>query len=244
MLSGDESFADISDLEAQEKIKDVILRLDSAREEISNYSVLLGTDLEQLSSSSAVSFRMLGSKLLMASRLVGARAEDLASDLDSPTVWGALSAINLKIEEVRAEANKHANSTQQADPLLANRVGRVERDLLATVTNLLEAINSLGLKVDGRPSPSASIANLTGVLSSGIAIDIQERVNKLSGEIENLRSDKKMISIKFARLGFDSPQKANAWLMANVAPSDVGLIVDPHTVLEHIYAEENGDDFC
>jgi hypothetical protein len=196
--------------------------------------VLLGTDVERLSSSSAVSFRMLESKLLMASRLVGSRAEDLASDLDSPTVWGALSAINLKIEEVRAGANKLVNSTQQADHLLANRVGRVELDLLATVTHLSEAINSLGSYVDGKPSPSASITNATGVLSSGIAIDIHERVNKLTGKIENLRSDKKMISIKFAGLWFDSPQKANAWFMANVAPSDVGLIVDPHTVLEHV----------
>jgi hypothetical protein len=186
---------------------------------------------------------MLERKLLMASRLVGSRAEDLASDLDLSTVWGALSAINLKIEEVRAGANKYVNSTQHADPLLANRVGQVEQDLLATVTHLSEAINSLRLKVDGMPPPSVGITNLTGVLSSGIAIDIQERVNKLSGEIENLRSDKKMISIKFSGLGFDSPQKENAWLMANVAPSDVGLIVDPHTVLEHIYAEENGDDF-
>jgi hypothetical protein len=41
----------------------------------------------------------------MASWLVGSRAKDLASDLDSPTVWGALSAINLKIEEVRTGAN-------------------------------------------------------------------------------------------------------------------------------------------
>jgi hypothetical protein len=115
---------------------------------------------------------------------------------------------------------------------------------LSETTHLLsEAIHSLGSKIDGKHSPSASITNSTGVLSSGIAIDIQERVNKLSGEIENLRSNKKMISIKFAGLGFDSPQKANAWLMANVAPSDVGLIVDPHTVLEHVYAEENGDDF-
>jgi hypothetical protein len=105
-LSGDESFADISDARVTEKMKDVILRLDSGLEEVSAYSVLLGKDVEKLLAASQNSFQMLESKLLIAARLVGSRSEDLASELDSPTpVWSALSAINLKVEEVRAEAN-------------------------------------------------------------------------------------------------------------------------------------------
>jgi hypothetical protein len=51
------------------------------------------------------------------------------------------------------------------------------------------------------------------------------------------------MSIKFAGLGFDSLQQASAWLEINIPTIHAGLIVDPHTVFEHIYAEENGDDF-
>jgi hypothetical protein len=44
-------------------------------------------------------------------------------------------------------------------------------------------------------------------------------------------------------LGFDSIRKASAWLSINVSTVDDGLIVDPHTVFEHIFSEANGDDF-
>jgi hypothetical protein len=55
--------------------------------------------------------------------------------------------------------------------------------------------------------------------------------------------EKQISAIKFTGLGFETPQKASAWLSINVPTAEVGLIVDPHTVFEHIYGEQNGDDF-
>jgi hypothetical protein len=66
MLSGEESFAEIGEGTIQEKMRDVILRLDAALEEISAYSVLLGQDVEKLGASSSVSFQMLENKRLVA----------------------------------------------------------------------------------------------------------------------------------------------------------------------------------
>jgi hypothetical protein len=80
-------------------------------------------------------------------------------------------------------------------------------------------------------------------LATGVIGDIQDRVAKMAGQLENLRADKQSISIRFAGLGFDTANKAHSWLHLNVATLDAGLIVDPHTVFEHIFAEENGEDF-
>jgi hypothetical protein len=112
------------------------------------------------------------------------------------------------------------------------------------VTHLSQAINGLGTRLDeygsgATPAPTSS----TDTLQNAFILDLQERVNKMSGEIQNLRSDKKATSIKFAGLGFDSLQQASAWLEIDIPTMHAGLIVDPHTVFEHIYAEENGDDF-
>jgi hypothetical protein len=119
--------------------------LDSGLEEISAYLVMLGQGVEKLAIASQTSFQMLESKLLQAARLVGGRSEDLASELDLPTVWSALGAINMKVEEVRAEASRYVNSAPpRGDPLLEIRVGKVEEDLLATVTHLSQAIRGMG----------------------------------------------------------------------------------------------------
>jgi hypothetical protein len=247
-LSGEESFANISDAISLDKMKDVILKLDSGLEELSAYSVMLGQDVEKLVSASATSFQMLERKLLLAARSIGDRAEDLASDLDSPTVWGALAAINLRVEEVRAEANRYVNSAPpRVDPWLAVRVQKVESDLLATVTHLSQAINGLGARLD-MAAPSQAPAVMPSVqesatLDSGFMMNIQACVNTMSGQINNLRTDCQSTTIKFAGLGFDSIHKASAWLSINISTVDAGLIVDPHTVFEHIFAEANGDDF-
>jgi hypothetical protein len=68
-LSGDESFADISDERAQEKMKDVILRMDAGLEEISTYAMMLGQDVEKLVIASATNWQMLENKLLISARL-------------------------------------------------------------------------------------------------------------------------------------------------------------------------------
>jgi hypothetical protein len=209
---------------------------------------MLGQDVEKLVVTSATNFQMLENKLLVSARSIGERLEELASELDSPTIWGALVAINLRVEEVRAEANRYVNSVpQRADPLLGVRVIKLESDLLATVTHLSEAIRGLGLRLDAKLPDQAPLfqppTQTSNRLANSFALDLQERVNSLSGQIENLRGEKQVGSIKFAGLGFDSAQKASAWLTINISTVDAGLIVDPHTVFEHIFAEENGDDF-
>jgi hypothetical protein len=190
-LLGEESFADVSDAIAHYKMKDVILKLDSGLEELIAYSMMLGQNVEKLVAASATTFQMLERKLLLAARSIGDRAEDLALELDSPTVWGALAAINLRVEKVRAEANRYVNlAPPRVDPLLAVRVKKVELDLLETVTHLSQAINGLGARLDVRSTAQAPavLATVEGslTLDSGFMMDIQAGVNTMLGQINNL----------------------------------------------------------
>jgi hypothetical protein len=179
------------------------LSLDAGLEELSAYSVMLGQDVEKLVVTSATNFQMLENKLLVSAQSMGERSEELASDLDSPTVWGALAVINLRIEEVPAEANRYVNSApQRVDPLMGVRLGKLKSDLLATVTHLSEAIRGLSTRLDDQlPDPPAPLfpgpMEILDRLSNSFALDLQERVNSLSGQIENLRGKKQIGSIKF-----------------------------------------------
>jgi hypothetical protein len=49
--------------------------------------------------------------------------------------------------------------------------------------------------------------------------------------------------VKFAGLNLDSLAKGRAWISTHVASEDIGLVVDPHTVFEHIYANVSGGEF-
>jgi hypothetical protein len=200
MLSGDESFADISEGKAQEKIRDVILRLDSALEELSAYSVMLGQDVEKLGAASLVNFRMLENKLIVAARSIGTRAEDLASDLDSPTVWSALAAINQKVEEVRALESKHREPTFESDPSLASKVSRLEKDLLSTVTQLSHAISGLSTRLDDKVSPAVEM-DTSETLGAGFYADLQERTAKMTSQIKNLKAEKQKPKSRKANFG-------------------------------------------
>jgi hypothetical protein len=163
--------------------------------------------------------------------------------LDSPTVWSALAAINQKVEEVIAVTNKHRKPTLGSDPLLVSKVSRLEKDLLSTVTQLSHAISALSTRLDEKVSPAVKM-DTSESLGAGFYADLQERMGKMTGQIENLKAEKQISAITFAGLGFDTPQKASVWLTLSVPTTDVGLIVDPHTVFKHIYGEENGDDLC
>jgi hypothetical protein len=175
-------------------MRDVILRLDAVLDAISADSVMLGQDIEKLRASSSVHFRMLENKLRVAARLVGKRSEDLASDLDSPTVWAALAVINQKVEEVRAGANKYINSTPAVDPLLASKVVKLEQVLLSTVTHLSQAIGAISRRVDTKFPPGDSM-DMMEALGTGFYTNLQGRMGKMTNQIENSRAEKQILAI-------------------------------------------------
>ena len=66
------------------------------------------------------------------------------------------------------------------------------------------------------------------------------KVDAMSDRLNRLSADASKDCIRFGGLGFDSLSKASSWLAENVPDHAFGLIVDPHTVMEHIQSSIAG----
>jgi methyl-accepting chemotaxis protein len=62
-------------------------------------------------------------------------------------------------------------------------------------------------------------------------------------EVRKISTENKPHIVKFGGLNFDSLSQATAWISTNVASEDIGLVVDPHTVFEHMFANLSENDF-
>jgi hypothetical protein len=72
---------------------------------------------------------------------------------------------------------------------------------------------------------------------------LNEELKEVREEVHRLNTKNKLHVVKFAGLNLDSLSKARAWISSHVAIEDIGLVVDPHTVFEHINANLSGGDF-
>ena len=48
--------------------------------------------------------------------------------------------------------------------------------------------------------------------------------------------------VSFGGSKFTNQKDAFAWIQTNISTDDVGLIVDPHTVMEHVFSSLEGVD--
>jgi hypothetical protein len=67
------------------------------------------------------------------------------------------------------------------------------------------------------------------------------RIDAMSDRLNRLSADASKDCIRFGGLGFDCLSKAPSWLAENVPDHAFGLIVDPHTVMEHIQSSIAGE---
>jgi hypothetical protein len=63
---------------------------------------------------------------------------------------------------------------------------------------------------------------------------LKEDVKGVWLEVQRITNENKPHVVKFAGLNLDSAAKARSWISAHVASEDIGLVVDPYTVFEHI----------
>jgi hypothetical protein len=71
---------------------------------------------------------------------------------------------------------------------------------------------------------------------------VETRVDNLEQKLNSLVSKSDERAIRLAGLGFQSIADSNAWLAAELPQHRSGLIVDAHTVLEHVYHAIEGID--
>jgi hypothetical protein len=72
---------------------------------------------------------------------------------------------------------------------------------------------------------------------------LEEEIKGMRGELLQINTESKPHVVKFAGLNLDSLTKARYWISTHMASKDNGLVVDPHTVFEHIYANVSGGGF-
>ena len=103
-------------------------------------------------------------------------------------------------------------------------------DHLTNDINSLKSTNPLNSFGASGPTSSSEICRLDGLISS-----VSNQVNKFG----NLNDSD---SIKFGGLGLRSKREVIAWLAINSPRERGGLVVDFHTLMEHIHHSTTGSD--
>ena len=70
----------------------------------------------------------------------------------------------------------------------------------------------------------------------------ESRIEDLTTRVSKVTADNDEQAIRFAGLGFRSIREASAWLAIYMPDHHCGLIVDVHTVMEHIQVQSFGQD--
>ena len=91
MLNGPEAFEEMLADEQLERIIQMVIPLDSGVDQLGTFCVTLGQDIKNVTNTQNLSIQMLEHKVNMIRRTLGAKPDHLASDIEAPTVWGAIA---------------------------------------------------------------------------------------------------------------------------------------------------------
>jgi hypothetical protein len=174
-------------------------------------------------------------------RILGSKPEHLKSEIEAPTVWGALAALLERIDSAPAELPSFRKQSIPTD--LTKRMTSLDSDLMATASTLSKAIQAQGQRIDSLQLAGGPLPVLGDSVDVSSAVALGEEVKNIRSELLRINTENKPHVVKFAGLNLDSLSKAKSWINTHVSVEDVCLVVDPHTVFEHIYANLNGGEF-
>jgi hypothetical protein len=247
MLNGPEAFEEMSAEEQLERLIQMVIALDSGVDQLGTFCVTLGQDIENVTNTQNVSNQMLEHKVNMIKRTLGSKPDHLASDIEAPTVWGAIAETLEKCEAGNGKADDKPSEDKRL--FLAfhkewqKKSSMWEADLVTTASTLSKAIQAQGRRIDNVQMSGKGVPT-SGPPPSSIPVDaLKEELNDVRTEVRKIQTENKPHVVKFGGLNLDSKQKAEAWISTNLASEDIGLVVDPHTVFEHIWANFTGGEF-
>ena len=94
---------------------------------------------------------------------------------------------------------------------------------------------SRGNQLSSRSIVSRQSTNVYGETDS-------DRLDRIESDIRALKELKDGVDVKFCSLGFKHRKDSDLWLMDNSEGANVGLVVDVHSIPEHLYALIDGKD--
>jgi hypothetical protein len=244
LLNGHEEFEVMTPDQKLEKLTQMVIDLDTGVDQLGAFYVTLGQDIENSSNAQSLTNQMLEHKINLIRRTLGTKPEHLKDEIEAPTVWGGMSALLGKTESLELLSS----GIGQKEPLQVNsdcskRVSNLEADLLATAATLMKSLQAQGHRIDSIQTAGISIPTVTASLGSRTVESLKEEVQELRAELKKMNAENKPHVVKFGGLNLDSLSSATAWISLHVAVNDVGLVVDPHTVFEHIFANLSGGEF-
>jgi hypothetical protein len=204
----------------------------------------MNQEVEKSGNVQGLSNQMLEHKVDLILRTLGTKPEHFKSEMEAPTVWGAMATILECIDATPEELQtpcRHGHSPSLAE--WTKRMIAMDADLMATTSTLSKAIQAQKHCIDtlqnaGRPTmmPGRSVESLSND-------SLMEDIKGMRSDIICINAKNKPHMVKFAGLTLDSLAKARAWISSHVASKDIGLVINPHTVFEHMYANVLGGEF-
>jgi hypothetical protein len=247
LVNGPETFEVMSEQEQIEKLVQMVIGLDAGVDQLGSFYVALSQDLEKSTNAQGLSNQMSEHKVNLLRRTLGSKPDHLKTDIESPTVWGAMAVLLEKSEnatvgkpETSVEDQKEVNNLRVE---CNKRLASLETDITATASTLSRAVQAQGQRIDAVQGSTRRAPLGQPITDSAETEALKEDVKGIRSEVQKITNENKPHMVKFAGLNLDSAAKARSWISAHVASEDIGLVVDPHTVFEHIQANVSGGEF-
>ena len=191
---------------------------------------------------------------------IGTRPLSLDTNLDAPSLWGAVGNLGTSINESADSSNKAILLlTRKFDDLLKGHRVDIQQDIRSYVKPLEDDLNNL----------TGAFTTVSGSLKAGIdynldklqelkrdqraadtvdSSELGDLIRSLTDRIESLEStvlqlqDNVEGAIKFHDLGFKSYEEGRAWLETYCPDAHFGFLMDFATAMEHIQRQINGKE--
>ena len=132
--------------------------------------------------------------------------------------------------------------------LVGRQLDKVGHALESAGKRMNLAVQAVGNRIDaleqepvGRQGPGGSNVDQQK-MEEGFR-EVFERITNLDKAMKEAKSENSPGVVKFGSLGISSLKEADAWVDANIDSASVGLIIDPHTLMENLNASISGGDF-
>eukprot|EP00978_Attheya_sp_CCMP212_P000111 scaffold208_cov63-Attheya_sp.AAC.2 len=174
----------------------------------------------------------------------------LSAEFASPTIWGAIAGIALKLTETNSQMISSFDLRSAIEfseertkvyvaPVFSN-VKTLEVEFKATLLQASKLINDrisseseqIAL-LEQKGNPMDTLMSNNDDNSSNAFVQFENRVNQLEVNVSRVTAQTDQQVVRFFSLGFRGKDEANAWLVINESTHDYGLFVDVHMVLEH-----------
>ena len=193
---------------------------------------------------------------------LGEKPVHLEREYDAPNVWGSVSVLASMVSNLNEDKDATMNEKSVRSILdlsvkeLATK-NELEQDAIKlnvefvknTLVNVARSLKEqISTNVQNIAYLEKSTSSRSNILSSDNALEdlstdfreLQVQVETLDAKMNNI--DNKGDVIKFHSLNFISKDEASAWLEHNVPSGNFGLVVDFHTLMEHIHHSITGVD--